>query len=228
MTATDEPPLIFWGRCRSGQRWFWTAQIVGGADTHGWADTHQEASRQANAAALEFAGGRYANIHVLHGVATNKLRALNAAKRAAAPPKAKRNGRAAYDHDAEPVGYLYTVERGRYALDDLTWIPGGIIRLPITRKTAKRIYYLRPCTLIDFELGYVDRQELEARGSVFTRGGLLLFAEPPDLEPPKPATPDVKALKAAMAAAHPDRGGTDAEFIAARERYERARRMAGR
>jgi hypothetical protein len=31
-----------------------------------------------------------------------------------------------------------------------------------------------------------------------------------------------------MADAHPDRGGTDAQFIVAREKYQRARARAGR
>lgn len=34
-------------------------------------------------------------------------------------------------------------------------------------------------------------------------------------------------LKQAMAAAHPDRGGTSSGFIAARDQYEHARRQAG-
>ncbi|MFJ5090000.1 hypothetical protein [Streptomyces sp. NPDC088674] len=40
------------------------------------------------------------------------------------------------------------------------------------------------------------------------------------------AEAEVRRLRAAMAAAHPDRGGTDAEFIAARSRYENARRSS--
>jgi hypothetical protein len=38
--------------------------------------------------------------------------------------------------------------------------------------------------------------------------------------------PELRRLRLAMADAHPDRGGTDEEFIAARERYERALRQA--
>jgi hypothetical protein len=36
--------------------------------------------------------------------------------------------------------------------------------------------------------------------------------------------PEIKRLRKAMANVHPDRGGTDEEFIAARERYEQALR----
>lgn len=222
MTTTGDPPLIMWGRCRSGRRWFWTAQEFDGGDAHGWADSPDEASRQANAAATRLAAGRYANVRVLHQIATQKLKALNEAKRSTAKPKTKRT-RTGPVPPAEPVGYLYAIEPGRYALDDQTWIPGGIVQFPITKKTARRIYYLRPRYRSEWEPGYVDRQELERTGSVRATRWLMLFAEPPEL--PKPAAaPDLKELKAAMAAAHPDRGGTDAEFIAARDRYVKARR----
>jgi hypothetical protein len=39
------------------------------------------------------------------------------------------------------------------------------------------------------------------------------------LRPKAQPLPDIAALKAEMAAAHPDRGGTDAAFIEARKRY---------
>ncbi|KAB1149241.1 hypothetical protein F7R91_05640 [Streptomyces luteolifulvus] len=226
MATTNDPPLIFWGRCRSGRRWFWTASEYDGDQVHGWADTPDAASSQANAAALRLAAGRYANVRVLHGVATEKLKQLNAAKRQAKAPRSARTGAVP---PPNPVGYLYAIEPGRYELDDVTWIPGKVVQFPITRKTAKRVYYLRPRFLYmpgpDWESGYVDRQELERHGSVHVPHWLLLFAQPPEI--PKPAaTPGVKELKAAMAAAHPDRGGTDEAFIAARERYLRALRRA--
>lgn len=40
------------------------------------------------------------------------------------------------------------------------------------------------------------------------------------------AEPEIKRLRREMAAVHPDRGGTNEEFIAARKRYERALRRA--
>ncbi|MBH0245845.1 hypothetical protein I3W98_28000, partial [Streptomyces cavourensis] len=49
-----------------------------------------------------------------------------------------------------------------------------------------------------------------------------LHLNPPEI-PSQPKPPSLAELKAAMAAAHPDRGGTDEAFIAARVRYERAR-----
>src|ERR1700730_827176 len=40
------------------------------------------------------------------------------------------------------------------------------------------------------------------------------------------AKPDLSQLKAEMAAAHPDKDGSSAAFIKARERYEQAKRQA--
>ena len=45
-------------------------------------------------------------------------------------------------------------------------------------------------------------------------------------EPEEPAPPDLRELKAAMAAAHPDKGGSSAAFIAARAAYVAIRRRA--
>ena len=42
----------------------------------------------------------------------------------------------------------------------------------------------------------------------------------------KEAGPELRRLRMAMADAHPDRGGTNEEFMAARERYEQAVRRA--
>ncbi|MFJ9903940.1 hypothetical protein ACIRVK_13715 [Streptomyces sp. NPDC101152] len=226
MTTTDDPPLIMWGRCRSGRRrWFWTTRLVGdpAQDVHGWADSPDQASREANTAALRLGDGRYAHVHVRHSVATDKLRHLNAAKRTAKAPKA--NPSKVMTPPAEPIGWLYAVEPGRYDLDDQTWLPGKVVSFPITRKTSRRVYYLRPRGPFEWEAGYVDRQELERDGSVPVARWLVLFAEPPEI--PKPVVPPgLKELKAAMAASHPDRGGSAAEFIKARAEYVKARDRA--
>lgn len=223
---TDDPPLIMWGRCRSGRRWFWTASVYDGNSLHGWAPSPTEASQQANAATIQLAAGRYADVRILHGVASDQLRKLNAAKRKAKPAPSTSTGAVL---PPNPVGWLYAVQPGRYELDDVTWRPGKVVQFPITKKTARRIYYLRPRgvygTGAEWTPGYIDRQELEQHGSVHVPHWLLLFAEPPEIPKPAPA-PGLKELKAAMAAAHPDRGGTDDEFIAARDHYLRARRAA--
>ena len=110
-----------------------------------------------------------------------------------------------------------------YELWDANWDDGPlgnyqVLRWEITKKTPKRIYFDR-----NGHSGFVDRQRIEADGEVlhgYTRRRLHL--NPPEL-PGQPKPPSLPELKAAMADAHPDRGGTDEAFIAARARYERAR-----
>jgi hypothetical protein len=110
-----------------------------------------------------------------------------------------------------------------YELWDAGWDDGPlgnyeIFRHPITKKTAKRIYF----TYLNGRNGFVDRQRIEADGEVY-HGYTLhrLHLTPPEI-PGRPKPPSLPELRKAMAAAHPDRGGTDAEFIAARARYEHA------
>jgi hypothetical protein len=103
-----------------------------------------------------------------------------------------------------------------------------VIKLRITKKTAKRVYYLRPDAWADSRIGFVDRQQLEADGKVWRRSSgwwepdAEVYAEHPD--PPSgfylgEQQPDLSELRAEMADAHPDRGGTSAAFIEAHDRY---------
>jgi hypothetical protein len=114
-----------------------------------------------------------------------------------------------------------------YELWDANWDDGPlgnyqILAHPITKKTAKRIYF----TYLNGRSGFVDRQRIEADGEV-CHGYTLrrLHLAPPEI-PSRPKSPSLSELRKAMAAAHPDRGGTNTEFIAARARYERARTKA--
>jgi hypothetical protein len=111
-----------------------------------------------------------------------------------------------------------------YELWDANWDDGPmgnwqILQHPITKKTAKRIYFTRNGS----RAAFVDRQQIEATGEIFYRPiARTLYLAPPEI-PSKPKPPSLPELRKAMADAHPDRGGTDADFIAARQRYERAR-----
>ena len=111
-----------------------------------------------------------------------------------------------------------------YELWDANWDDGPmgnwqIHRNPITRKTARRIYFTR-----HGHSGFVDRQRIEADGEIWHRSlARYLHLTPPEI-PNEPKPPSLTELKAAMAAAHPDVGGTDEAFIAARRRYEAAKR----
>lgn len=114
-----------------------------------------------------------------------------------------------------------------YELWDANWDDGPlgnwqVFRHPITKKTPKRIYFTYSTG--GHSAGYVDRQKIEADGEIYHGYTLrrLHLAEP---EIPTRHQPQSLAeLKVAMAAAHPDRGGTDEAFIAARRRYEAAAR----
>jgi len=213
-------PLILWGRCRSGCRWFWAARDFDGPREHGWADTEERAVSAAEEAVERLAGGRAATVLVRQGVASQALRDVNAERRKAKPAEGA---------DAGVVEYLYAVAAEHHDGND-DWQPACVVTFRITRKTPKRIYYIRRERIPgELEIGYVDRQQLEETGEVLNRSAgwwapdARLYAAPPDLEPRRPDAPDLAQLKAAMAAAHPDRGGTDAEFIAARERYQWAK-----
>lgn len=125
-----------------------------------------------------------------------------------------------------PVEFLYGIDSS--VDDDARFYEAPrIVRFRITKKTPRRIYYVASR---DWEsrprVGFVDRRRIETDGEVYSRNrhwsapDFHLYLNPPELE--QSTKPDLGELKAAMAAAHPDRGGTDAEFIAARRRYEQA------
>jgi hypothetical protein len=214
-----DDPLILWGRCRSGCRWFWAAYEFDGDRAHGWADIEEQAIADARTAVERLTAGRVATVCVRHGVASQRLREVNAEKRKTLATEAS---------GAAPVEYLYAVVAEHYNGND-DWVEAAAVQFRITRRTAKRIYYVRRERGDDVQIGYVDRQALERDGEVYSRGAggwwapdYHLYAAPPVLEPARPETPDVRELKAAMRAAHPDTGGTNEAFIEAREQYERA------
>jgi hypothetical protein len=133
--------------------------------------------------------------------------------------------------DPAPVEYLHAIQAGRYDGND-DWQPAHAVTFRITKKTPRRIYYVaRDWGAGPGHVRYVDRQEIEAKGEIapasrhWWQPDAHLYLAPPVVE--QVTVPDLAALRAAMADAHPDRGGTDADFIAARARYERARATAG-
>jgi hypothetical protein len=125
--------------------------------------------------------------------------------------------------DVAPVEFLYGIEAEHGSGPN--WVPTRVVKFRVTKKTARRIYYL-PREWRD-EQRFVDRLTLERDGQVTRKSGgwwesdLTVYLDPPVIE--QTQSPDLIELKAAMAAAHPDRGGTDEAFIAARQRYDRAR-----
>jgi hypothetical protein len=131
--------------------------------------------------------------------------------------------------DILAVEYLYAIEAEHHEGDDNRFhVPKRVITFRVTKKTARRIYYLRSERLGRMDIGYVDRQQIEAEGELFRKSAgwwerdARLYLEPPVLQTYAPA-PDLAELKAAMRAAHPDVGGSNEAFREAHERYERAR-----
>lgn len=137
----------------------------------------------------------------------------------------------------EAVEYLYGTR--------VEWPEDGpaireAVPFQVTRKTAKRVYYVRRKLgrTGRVDIGFIDREALDRDGEVTRRSGhwwerdFRLFGTLDAAEAYlgigqyAPKAPDVAQLKQEMAAAHPDRGGTAEEFIAARGRYERAARAS--
>ncbi|MCG0061687.1 hypothetical protein L0F81_00035 [Streptomyces tricolor] len=115
-----------------------------------------------------------------------------------------------------------------YELWDANWDEGPlgnyqILAHPITKKTPKRIYFV---FLNQRRTSFVDRQKIEAAGEVYHGYTMRrLHLTPPEI-PDREKKPSLPELRKAMADAHPDRGGSDEAFIAARRRYEAARLSA--
>jgi hypothetical protein len=167
-----ERTLAWFGRCRSGSRWFWAASLYAAErKAVGWMDTEDAAMVAAMAAVCEFRTGLPMKAILRHGWASAELKELNKAKRAARPPSNAK--------DSNVVEYLYGYS---HLSDDLS-----LYRFRITKKTAKRVYYIRGGEWIDEHgelrssriiststdddvIGYVNRQKLEADGHICNRG----------------------------------------------------------
>ncbi len=132
------------------------------------------------------------------------------------------------------------------ALTEYLYVPCArrVQPVPIIRKTAKWIYYTsdswdRSAAVVS--PGCISRQQFETAGVIpipddhrLEPGCRLFFAtreaaeaclcrrERERLGRPAPPAPLVKQLRRAMADAHPDRGGTTDQFMAAHRRYQRA------
>ncbi|MER6605937.1 hypothetical protein ABT282_08475 [Streptomyces sp. NPDC000927] len=132
----------------------------------------------------------------------------------------------------EKVEYLYGIDSS--ISDDARYYQDPrVVKFRITKKTPKRIYYVSSS---DWELrpriGFVDRQRIERDGEVYLRNrhwstpDFHLYLNPPAIEQER--KPGLAELKAAMAAAHPDKGGTSEGFALTRKRYQDAlsRRVA--
>jgi hypothetical protein len=145
------------------------------------------------------------------------------------------------------AGYLYVpcvrIRHHGHLAGTRRWVQ----EVPIVRKTAKLIYYAsdswdrREAVVSP---GCISREQFETAGVIPIPGrrhlpgpaGRLFFASREAAEaalyrwggertgPAAPEAPSIRELRRAMADAHPDRGGSADQFIAARRQYETALR----
>jgi hypothetical protein len=243
-SVSAECELFFFGRCRSGKRWFWQTHCLPSLKEQlksrmkfGWADSEELATVAAMAAVLELKEPKSPGLAFFsQDTACGRLKELNEEKRRQRPAPDTSNSR--------PVEYLY----GRFYHAGSEYIGDrevhGIVAFPIVKKTKHRIFYKRHWVWFwpqdeegwscpkhyENDVRFVDREKLEVIGEIGTnhrwQEDWHLYLTPP--YPPADEEPDaiqnLKRLKAKMAAAHPDRGGTSADFIDARKRYVEARR----
>ena len=126
-------------------------------------------------------------------------------------------------HTAAPeqVEFLYGID-STVDDDSTRYQPPHVVKFRVVKRTLRRVYYD-----INGRVRFVDRHRLETDGEVRRSSGgwweadLTVYLAPPVIR--QPPAPDLAQLKAAMTAAHPDRGGTNKQFIATRARYEQAR-----
>ena len=249
--SLGERMLAYFGRCRSGSRWFWSANIFfeGNKEAFGLTDTEEEAMAAAMTTVCSFRTGVPILATAVHGWASLKLKELNKAKRLARPTPDTSNTCA--------LEYLYarghcSSEDGRCGCERLSGTDRWnyhLHKFQILKKTKQRIYYNRKPLpfeerlheygnirdLTEYGTAFIDRQKIEQEGEIWSHksGGwweadCRLYLKPPAPRASSEPIPDLSALKAEMAAAHPDRGGSSAAFIEARTRYVEARRKARR
>jgi hypothetical protein len=250
----EERQFTTFGRCRSGHRWFWAVskyyltreeEVLSGFE-----GTEEKALAAVRHAVGELKTERLLRAIFSARVASDELKRINGEKRRQRPP--------ADGSEARPVEYLYARETCwsdgyRCECADLTGeekVLYHINKFQIIRKTRQRIYFSKkpervrePLPLLvdttECGTGYVDRQKIETEGDIYSHSAhwsadffhLYLSLEgllAAHLRRDEGATPDLSELKAAMAAAHPDRGGSDEAFIAARARYVAVRRAVRR
>jgi hypothetical protein len=198
--------LALFGRCRSGARWFWAARIyVHEKEAFGWADSEAEAMTAAMAAVRGFRNGLPVKAILVQSEASYRLKKINKQKRAARP--------ASNSKESRPDEYLYNWHGDQFR---------------IIKKTKQRVYYNKSklnnesaFAYLDYDadaIGFIARSRIKADCDVRDPDFRALYLNKP---PGRPARelPDLQKLKRAMAAAHPDRGGSNAAFIAARKEY---------
>ena len=199
--------LVIFGRCRSGSRWFWTAYTCHEPTKRvdGWVNSEAEAMAAA-VAAVRTLSDKLITAVCNQGAASDRLKKLNKAKRAARP--------ASKSKESRPDEYLYS-----------RW--GNQFR--IIKKTKQRIYYNTTnfsdesaFAYLDYDddaVGFIPRSRVKAECNFEESSYRTMYLNKPQRPAWKLELPDLYKLKQVMADAHPDRGGSSAAFIDARAEY---------
>ena len=132
--------------------------------------------------------------------------------------------------DLSPTDFIYGAFVSSWVDDETGDHARQVYPFRVIKRTPKFIYYEGPYK----HRRRIDREAFERDGSIATRRywehDHHLFATfgdaEKDIAPFEAGAPDVRQLRREMADAHPDAGGSDEAFIAARQRYERARAQA--
>jgi hypothetical protein len=142
---------------------------------------------------------------------------------------------------AQRITCLYRIDRFPDGL-----IPDEVVQVKVTKVTARRVYFTDPDD-VHRRVYFVDRRLLETDRDVWHRPTrTLYYLDPPQIknryayaatrgtigeifdrfagQRTRASQEDISRLRAEMADAHPDRGGTAEDFMAARQRYLTARR----
>lgn len=217
---------------------------------HGWAESEDGAVHMARRVIEPRTGDRLALAYIRQSIASRAPKQVNAVKRSARAPKPGTVEPAPVEYLYEPWSWTDYDNPPYETLRGIRQIP--VIKKTARRiyfdNTSR---WDRRDAVIT--LGYIDRQEFEAdtrnchRGTLAgattlpsssQHGGGTVYANREAAEEylfahlrtqerkRQEAEPDLRRLRMEMADAHPDRGGTNEGFIAARKRYKEALRRA--
>src|SRR3954454_14128861 len=128
-----ERALAFFGRCRSGRRWFWSAHTLFTDINHAacsFTDTEDAAIQAAMAAVCRFRLAVPVLARINHGFTSRHLKEINAEKRRARP--------APNTTDSRAIEYLHSGGR-----DDEYYHKLVLHRFRISKRTPKRFFYVR-------------------------------------------------------------------------------------
>lgn len=202
----EKRTLALFGCCRSGSRWFWAATFNSEKRAFGWENTDQDAMAAAVGAVRDFSDGLPIIAHLRQDVARDRLKEFNKQRRATRS--------ASNSKESRPVEYLYNWRGDQFR---------------IIKKTKQRVYYNKSrlneesaFAYLDYDddaIGFIPRSRIKADCDFYNPDYRALYLNKPQGRRPAQELPDLKKLKRAMADAHPDRGGSGAAFIAARENY---------